>query len=94
MHSTDLAGAAVDSTGPNGWPVLKTAEPTSSRLAYKPAEVAERLGVSVRYVWTLIETGELNTVPLAGRKMVLAEDLDAFIERLKAERDAAVRGAS
>jgi excisionase family DNA binding protein len=64
------------------------------RRAFKPSEVATQLGVSERYVYTLIETGELKSVPLAGRKQVLAEDLDAFIEVLKAEREKALRGAS
>lgn len=54
------------------------------RLAYKPGEVATQLGVSTRSVYRLINRGELRRVRLAGRWMVLAEDLDAFVENLKA----------
>lgn len=92
MHSTD----ATD--GRESQPVtdrplidLRTGEPVEvpRRLAYRPAEVAELLGVGERYVWTLIETEELKSVKLANRRMVLTEELDAFVEQLKAERDRA-----
>lgn len=96
MQSTDATDGTTE-LPPIRRPLvdLRTGEPIEDprRLAFKPAEVAERLGVGERYVWTLIETGELKSVKLANRRMVLAEDLDAFIEVLKAERDRA-RGAA
>lgn len=97
MHSTD----ATHSTGqaipePRQMIELRTGEVIAEvvakdgpRRAFKPSEVADRLGVSKRYVYTLIETGELKAVKLAGRMSVLSEDLDAFIEVLKKEREKA-----
>lgn len=98
MHSTDAmhgtsnpipeprqmielrTGEVIAEVGPNGVP----------RRAYKPSEVAEILGVSKRYVYTLIEAGELMAVKQAnGRLQILSEDLDAFIEVLKKEREKA-----
>lgn len=64
------------------------------RRVFKPTEVAEQLGVSESYVYTLIRTKQLKAVKLAGRLSVLSEDLDAFIESLKAEREKALRGES
>lgn len=76
---------------------LRTGEVVSTdvpRRAFKPSEVAEQLGCSESYVYTLIRTGEMKAVKLAGRLTVLDEDLDAFIEKLKAEREQAARGVS
>jgi excisionase family DNA binding protein len=96
MHDTDAEGGTEFVRGP--LVDLRTGdvltEAISERISYKPVEVADLLGVSERYVWTLIETKELKAVRLAGRKMVLREDLEAFVEKLKAERDAAARGAA
>lgn len=102
MHSTD----AMDSTEPalpgprqmielrSGEVIAEVVSKDVPRRAFKPSEVAEQLGVSERYVYTLIETGELKAVKLAGRLSVLSEDLDAFIEVLKKEREQATRGVS
>lgn len=59
--------------------------PSGERRAYLVKEVAELLSVSTRHVWRLIKLGDIKTVRLAGREMVLAEHLDEFIEALKAE---------
>ena len=99
MHSTDATdGTDVQSSTPiptRPMIELRTGEVIAevvdgvTRRAFKPGEVAIQLGVSERYVWTLIESGDLLAIPLAGRKMVLAEDLESFINRLKKERDKA-----
>jgi len=52
-------------------------------VAFRPGEVAEKLGIGRTHVYALINQGALRHVVLAGRWMVLADDLDAFIERLK-----------
>lgn len=54
------------------------------RLAYKPSEVAKRLGISTRHVYRLINADRLQVVTLGGRWMVLASSLDAFLARLEA----------
>lgn len=98
MQSTDATGGSGSlHSAITSRPLidLRTGEPVEAprRIAFKPAEVAEMLGVGERYVWTLIESEELKSVKLANRRMVLAEDLDTFVEQLKAERDRA-RGAA
>jgi len=74
---------------------LRTGEPVEvpRRIAYKPAEVAELLGVGRSYVFILIKNKQLKSVKLANRRMVLAEDLRAFIESLPAGVDSE-RGAA
>lgn len=62
----------------------RTPSATAGRVAYRPGEVAERLDVSKAHVYRLINRGQLSVVTLGGRWMVLAEELDRFIERLKA----------
>jgi excisionase family DNA binding protein len=54
----------------------------------KPAEVAALLNVSERYVYVLIEQGDLRTVTLANRQMIFSDELKAFVEKLRADRDA------
>jgi excisionase family DNA binding protein len=55
------------------------------RDAYQPAEVAELLGgVSERYVWKLISTGELRSFKSGARiRLVAKEDLKAYIDALR-----------
>lgn len=87
MQSTDAAD------GKEPWAVLRPRadldREIAQHLAFTPREVATRLSVSERYVRTLIEQGELPSVNLGSGKRVLVDDLLAFIERLKTERDAA-----
>lgn len=64
------------------------------RDAYPVPEVAELLGgVSPRYVWTLIDTGELPSFKTGGRRLVAREDLDAYIARLRKD-DQTARAAA
>lgn len=96
MQSTDATGGTADPLAYRRPLVdLRTGEPVEDMrpLAHTPAEVAARLSVSERYVRTLISTGELKSVLLANRRMVLADELDAFIEHLKATRERALREA-
>ncbi len=56
------------------------------RRAYGLDEVAEMLGgISIRSVYTRIDSGDLKAVKIGGRRMVLDEDLEAFIEAAKAK---------
>lgn len=63
--------------------------PPLPRYAYHPREVAEMTGVSERYIWFLIERGDLIAVPLGRGRKVLDTDLRAFLERLRTEAVAA-----
>lgn len=60
----------------------------TNRIAYRPREVHELLGVSLRKVYRLIESGELAKVTVGSRIMILASDLEAFVESLKAKEAA------
>lgn len=56
------------------------------RRAYNVPEVAVLLGgVTERYVWTLLSTGELESVKIGARRLIPAEAIDAFIARLRAD---------
>lgn len=65
------------------------------RVVYSVPEVAELLGgVTERYVWTLLSRNELTSVKVGGRRLVPADDLDAFIEKLKEQERQARAAAS
>lgn len=53
------------------------------RLAHRLQEVADRLAVSKRTVYRLIERGELSAVTVGADLRILESDLVAYIERLK-----------
>ncbi|HEX6968941.1 MAG TPA: helix-turn-helix domain-containing protein [Micromonosporaceae bacterium] len=58
--------------------------PASDRVAFSLDEVAARFGVSTRHVRRLGQRGEMRLVKVGRKVMVLATDLDAYIEHLKA----------
>jgi excisionase family DNA binding protein len=81
MHGTAEVGGPADGRPP-------------ARKAYPVKEVAQLLaGVSERYVWHLIASGELEAVKVGGRRVVRAEALDAYLERLT-EDERRVRAAA
>ncbi|MFG3709513.1 helix-turn-helix domain-containing protein [Micromonospora sp. NPDC047730] len=56
------------------------------RLAYTVPEVAVLLGgVSERFVWKLLASGELVGFDLGRRKVVYHEDLDDMLRKLRAD---------
>lgn len=77
--------------------MLGSADKNSSELgsipqrdAYQPPEIAILLGgVSVRFVWKLIGTGELPSFKLGRIRLVARRDLEAFIESLRADEQRA-----
>lgn len=55
-----------------------------ARDVYPVPEVAERLaGVSERFVWSLIASGDLESIKVGHRRVVPAESLRAYIEKLR-----------
>jgi excisionase family DNA binding protein len=55
-------------------------------LAYSLQDFGSLVGgISQRSVYNLIEAGDLKTVKIAGRRLVLKEDLDAFLARARTE---------
>jgi excisionase family DNA binding protein len=55
------------------------------REAFGIPEVAERLGISRRTVYSMIEAGRLRSVHLGTRRLVLRSDLEAFLAALRSE---------
>lgn len=56
-------------------------------ITYRPRAVASRLGVSVHHVYKLIRDGQLRAVTLAGRRVVLKTDFEAFVRSLPSVKD-------
>ena len=55
-----------------------------TRLLYSIADAADALSLSKRKVESLIHDGEIETVPIGRRRLVPAECLTDYIERLRA----------
>jgi excisionase family DNA binding protein len=64
-------------------------------MLYRPAHVAEILGVSVRSVFRMVETGELNAVRIAGARgfRVPRAELERFVSAAKSVEVNSVRTA-
>lgn len=66
-----------------------------TRRAYAVPEVAELLGgVTERFVWHLIEDGSLPSIKIGRRRLVPAEDLDAYIKGLRDDAQRAREAAT
>lgn len=64
-------------------PVLKAQPPMNAdraKLAYTIGEAADALGVSRRKINYLIEQGDLPTIWAAGRRLIRAEALRAYLD--------------
>lgn len=71
MQRSEITGTPTDGSIPR-------------REAYPVPEIAVLLGdVSVRYVWKIVDTGELPSFKSGGRRLVAAADLKAYIEGLR-----------
>lgn len=65
-------------------------ESVPHREAYPIPEVAVLLGgASERWVWALVERGELPSFKAGGRRLVRRADLLAYIDRLSADEQRA-----
>ncbi len=64
-------------------PVLKAQSHTNAdraKLAYTIGEAADALGISRRKINYLIEEGDLPTIWAAGRRLIRAEALRAYLD--------------
>ena len=73
-------------------PIPATTEPTSRKaplssecLTCAIDEAANILGVSRRTVYVLIDNGELPAIKIARRRLILREDLTAFLAAARAK---------
>ena len=62
------------------------------KLLYRPGEAAETLGVSRARLYQLLATGEIGSVKIGASRRVPAVDLEAYVSRLRSEREASVAG--
>jgi excisionase family DNA binding protein len=63
-----------------------------ARRVHSVPEVASLLGITERFVWTLIKDGDLESIKIGARRVVPIESIDAFIERRR-EEERQVRAA-
>ena len=67
-------------------PPRRVATPLVERDAYPLIEVADRVGgVSIRTVYNYFSLHSLRSVRIGGKRMVLKEDLAAFLAKFRAE---------
>ena len=64
-------------------PTMPTVEP---KLAYSVKEVRKLVGVGVATLYKVIGQGDLKTVKLGGRTLILAKDLQEWLGRLPSSR--------
>jgi hypothetical protein len=57
----------------------------------KPKQAADEIGRSVRYIYYLEERGELEMVRDGRAASVVAESLDAYVERLRKRAEQAAK---
>lgn len=66
--------------------MARTTKPDIRRRAYSVDEVQAALCFGRTKTWELIRSGELKARKHGGRVLVLAEDLDAFLQGLESAR--------
>ena len=60
-------------------PLVPNATAVVARLAYRPEEAAQLLGIGRSYAFELFATGELRSFKVGRRRLVSAEALVEFI---------------
>jgi len=58
-------------------------------LAHSPDRAAQRIGVSVRAIYTAIATGELQSFKIGKRRLITEAELQALVQRKMAQAVAA-----
>jgi excisionase family DNA binding protein len=57
----------------------------SEPIAYSPQRAAETSGLSLRYVMKAISGGKLRSFKKGRRRIILREDLEAYLRSVEAE---------
>ena len=57
---------------------------TTPLRLYPPEAAASSLGLSRTKVWELLRDGELRGVKVGKRRLIFADSLDEYVEKLKA----------
>lgn len=71
----------------DGWGMPEIAIRKPDRIAYSLEEVAEATGLSRSLVYGLAAKGELPTCAVGRRKVVLAADLERFLDERRQSSD-------
>jgi excisionase family DNA binding protein len=58
---------------------------TEERLLYRPEEAAQVLGLSRARLYELMARGEVRSVKIGASRRVPLADLEAFVQRLRAQ---------
>jgi excisionase family DNA binding protein len=53
---------------------------TTPRIAFSPQEAAETTSLSLRTLMDAIASGELRSLKKGRRRLILAKDLDAYLQ--------------
>jgi excisionase family DNA binding protein len=61
---------------------------TEGKLLFRPEEAAEALGVSRARLYELMTRGDIRSVKIGASRRVPAVDLQAYVSRLRSEREA------
>ena len=56
-------------------------------ITYSPAEVAKLIGISRTYAYELVQRGDIKSIRIGRRRLVLERDLNAYLERKRAEAE-------
>jgi excisionase family DNA binding protein len=66
-------------------PIEATEKPPPERLAYTLKEVQKLVGISRSAIYLVLAEGELRAVKSGRRTLILAKDLQAWLEKLPAK---------
>ncbi len=58
---------------------------TQDRMAFGVAEAGEMTGLSRTFLYDQMKEGQLKTIKVAGRRLILKKDLVAFLESFQTE---------
>jgi excisionase family DNA binding protein len=76
-----MNGCEINSTE-RGRSEMTTSASINRRL-YQPEQAAMELGLSRTKVWDLIRKGELASTKVGKRRLIFADSLELYVERLK-----------
>jgi excisionase family DNA binding protein len=77
-----ISSCTTDTPGGEAFLMVTPDAPTPLRL-YPPETAARSLGVSRTKVWELLRDGELSGVKVGKRRLIFADSLDDYVQRLK-----------
>lgn len=68
-------------------PVQFESEQVPRRLFYGPQEVADLMGSSRGFVYSLMDSGDLENLKLGGRRLIPASELDRLTRLAECDHD-------